>query len=527
MSRTACLITSACDVSRDVFRWLVAAGAIALLTFAPNEAQAQFDWGESCAGGTGSFERTVGRNETIMLGTIPAGRSDVRVSLASPQDVDVVLADASTGEVLVGWPTGTLSQPAEACTTWAGRTLCYSGYHGDQTAAGAGNEWIAIDGEAPRDLEMRLYGFAAGTARVDYEWNATEGCADSGSGSFVQTLERNQLVEVGTIPAGRGNVFVALSADGGADLDIVVRDGTTSLVEWPIGLLHGATAESVAYEGMEVAYSGYNGIDGVLGDERVEIDQVTRPLTVYVFAYRAGTARVTYGWDDEPHGCVGIGCPTGGPSDAAFMDPFSGATLDTRWHTMAADQAVISASGGWLEIRPLTYSVWFHDLTGPGVLTEVEGDFRITTRVRARAADAPMWPVDSHFQFGGLAARDPSGSLGNPERWVFSVVGYRGEYNAVEQKSTVNDLSFVSETRWFGGDAELRLCRIGGTVIALERPIGGTVWSEGARWERADLPSRLEVGPVAYSYTETPNLVASFDYFAFDPITDESECWVD
>ena len=492
-------------------------------------AHAQFDWGGSCSAGSGEFIQDVGAWEHATLGVIPAGQTDVRVELSSAYDVDVVLVDVDTGEVIVGWPTGVLRAGGDGCAIRAGVTLCYSGYNGDQTAGGAGNEWIQATGTTTHALEMQVYGFVGGRAQVNYTWAADEDCSDSGEGAFTQTLAQSELAYVGQIPAGQRDVVIELTAAAGADLDIVVRDGSTSLVEWPTGLLHAAGPSVAAYEGMTLSYSGYEGVDGDWGHERIEIDVLTRPLDLFAFGFQAGEAFVTYSWGDD----TDVVCPDepcDGPVDpaGAFFDGFAGPALSDRWRVVGGELVERTFAGGWLSIRPTQYSVWFHELTGPALLTEAHGDFRITTRVRARDAASPLWPVDSFYQFAGLLARDPAGEFGGaPENWVFSVVGYRGEYNAIERKSTVNDLSLLDETRWFGGDAELRICRSGASFLVLQRAVGATEWSLGSRYERPDMPALLEVGVAAYSYTVSPSLLGQFDFFDLTPIGSESECWLD
>lgn len=509
--------------SRHLAFW----GACVLALWAA-PAAAQFDWGESCTAGAGDFSQTVGAWETLTIGEIPAGQNNVRVELSSTQDVDVVLFDVATGATLVGWPSGLLRAADEACTNWSGVRICYSGYNGDQSVGGAGNEYISIDGELPTAIEMGVYGFVSGQANVAYRWTAASDCAGEGDGTFNQALASSELVEVGVIREGIRDVVIELTAQGTADLDLVLRDGATSLVEWPIGLLRGAAPAEAVYEGMTIRYSGYEGIDGAPGNERVEIDVVTRPLTMYAFGFEPGVARVDYQWgtpSDEV--CVGDDCE--GPVDdgAAFFEAFTDDTLSDRWRVTGGDRLEQTFADGWLSLRPTEYSVWFHELRGPALLTEVSGDFRITTRVRARDTAAPMWPVNSFFQFGGLLVRDPAGETGAAENWIFSVVGYRGAYNAIEQKSTVNGLSFVDETRWFGGDAELRICRVGQRFLLLQRAIGASEWSLGMAYEREGFPESVEIGLAAYSYTETPSLIAGFDYFDFTPIGVESECWLD
>ncbi|MCB9519451.1 MAG: hypothetical protein H6700_03465 [Myxococcales bacterium] len=217
------------------------------------------------------------------------------------------------------------------------------------------------------------------------------------------------------------------------------------------------------------------------------------------------------------------------PADAAqvtaFGDGFDGESLDGRWEIVNGELADIAVGQGELTIRPLRYSVWFHAEAGPGVVTPVTGDFAMTTRVRARSTRTPDRPVASNFQFGGLIARDPaSRSASSSENYVFTVVGYRGDYLSAETKSTDDDLSTVDGPPWSSGDAELRLCRVGDDFHLLIREIGATRWTDAITYRRSDLPATLDVGPIAYTYTDDVDLTARFDFVELSPVSSVEDC---
>lgn len=69
------------------------------------------------------------------------------IELDSTRDLDIVLVDLETGTETIAWPDGMLSGASEECRAWRGARYCYSGYNGDQTAGGLGDEWIRIDGD--------------------------------------------------------------------------------------------------------------------------------------------------------------------------------------------------------------------------------------------------------------------------------------------------------------------------------------------------------------------------------------------
>ncbi len=127
-----------------------------------------------------------------------------------------------------------------------------------------------------------------------------------------------------------------------------------------------------------------------------------------------------------------------------------------------------------------------------------------------------------------MIVRDPASDHESVrEYWVFSVVGHRGTYNALEHQNTWEGLRAVTETRWTGSDAELRICRIGATVILVERPIGSPTWLFAQEYGRPDLSLTLEAGLVAYSWTDEFDMRASFDRFELVPIGSYSECFDD
>jgi hypothetical protein len=77
------------------------------------------------------------------------------------------------------------------------------------------------------------------------------------------------------------------------DLQLIDASDGTEIVKWPGGLLDGPTAECVIYLGVKYCYSGYNGIDGEMGNEYIELSGTTnRPLTVQVYGYASGAATV-------------------------------------------------------------------------------------------------------------------------------------------------------------------------------------------------------------------------------------------
>lgn len=271
--------------------------AISLVAISP--ARASFDWGGDCSSGEGAFEQFIPLDQTSEVGTIPIGKADVTIALTAADDVDIQLIDAITGVGIIAWPSGQLSGPSEACTTWEGVEYCYSGYNGGQASGTYGHEWIEIHGVTNRELVMRAFGYAAGDADVAYSFETTRLCGEVGDGTFSQWVPQNATTDVGTLAFGLTGLTIELEAGGGADVDVQLIDPAdgTEIVAWPNGLMNGPDASTVEYRGMTIAYSGYNGLDGNWGHETIEIEgQVTRSLLMRAFGYQAGEADVTYDW---------------------------------------------------------------------------------------------------------------------------------------------------------------------------------------------------------------------------------------
>lgn len=213
-----------------------------------------------------------------------------------------------------------------------------------------------------------------------------------------------------------------------------------------------------------------------------------------------------------------------------MSDGFDGTSLDPAWMILNESNFTYSISSGGLHVVPTTNTLWWMSTaTGAMVYKLVTGNFKVTTAVRARRNSDPSQPVGpTDFQFGGLMARDPSGGS---EDYVFVVVGDRGATIEIEAKTTDDDASDTDSAFWPSGDAQLRICRLGSTFHLYTRPYDGGAWAVATPFElpyqRPDLPSQLQVGLIAYAWTDTPDLRASFDHVLFDAATDEADCLVD
>jgi len=298
-----------------------------------------FDWGENCEAGSGNFVLNLPTANTYAnVGVIPPGKFGVRVRLSAVEDLDITLFDTedtsqfAEGRAIVAWcgsadcNRGVLAGSNEAQAVYsrpgiADMTVRYSGYNGVNGARGT--EWVEILGETSTPLMMRAFAFRAGSATVDYEWAFEESPCCLGqspcTGSFTQQILQGSLIDVGQIPVGKLSVNIQLLSAEDVDIQIYDLEDTSSfsegqaIVAWcgspncNSGSLNGAGADQTLYppttaEGGVALYeySGYNGVNGVKGDEYIRVDQTTRTLMMKAFGYRAGTAAVNYSFMNPP-----------------------------------------------------------------------------------------------------------------------------------------------------------------------------------------------------------------------------------
>ena len=208
--------------------------------------------------------------------------------------------------------------------------------------------------------------------------------------------------------------------------------------------------------------------------------------------------------EDEP--------PTEGqPAGAELDDEFDGDL--SAWEVLNPGSAATRVEGGQLHIEPAANSLWFNRQSGVLVYQGVEGDFVATTRASARRLSDPSLPPEPQFRLGGLMARVPGADGG--ENYVFIVVGADGDDVSVETKTTRNGSSEFTGPPFPTGEGDLRICRVGTTLQLLIREDDTQPWQEQANFDRPDMPSVLQVGPMAYANNGTPDLQVSFDYVRF------------
>ena len=257
---------------------------------------------------------------------------------------------------------------------------------------------------------------------------------------------------------------------------------------------------------------------------------VPASLIVLVFSVSCGGSDPDPGTGRDSGPDNGIDAePVGGDDLRALSDEFDGANLDSSWQLFRPELVDLSVDSGALHLAPNQQVLWFNQSQGPLVYKLVSGDFRISTTVRARLASDPTMPPDQDVHLGGLTARAPV-ALGDGARedYVFIVVGFDVDDLSVETKTTDDGTSVFVGPSWpFGGDAELRICRIGTEFHLYKRQIDSTEWTLAITYDRPDMPADLQVGALAYANTATPDLRASFDSLRFAPVSGLADCTVD
>ena len=158
---------------------------------------------------------------------------------------------------------------------------------------GAGSMLLAgcgLDEDSPE--------LGTGAAAIGFDWGSD---CSAGSGEFTDSIPYRSTTTIGDIPIGKRNVAILLDSDVDVDVQLLEKATGKQIIAWPSGLLSGAGRACTEYKGVEYCYSGYNGIDGRLGKESIEVNGDTNTeLVMRAYGYVAGDARVTYEWQPVP-----------------------------------------------------------------------------------------------------------------------------------------------------------------------------------------------------------------------------------
>ena len=143
--------------------------------YRPGEAVVNYSFTapEDCIdAGNGSFAQWIAQDMVVTVGDIPAGKTNIDISLKAQEgrDVDIQLFDGETK--IIAWDSngnhGLLNGPNQQTIQYDGLQITYSGYNGRN--GDWGQEDIRISGTLPRTLTMKVFGYQWGFADVDYAW---------------------------------------------------------------------------------------------------------------------------------------------------------------------------------------------------------------------------------------------------------------------------------------------------------------------------------------------------------------------
>ena len=135
-------------------------------------ATVNYSWSgkENCSdpkSGKGNFKQEILEDAINLVETIPPNIQNVYVELNSNKDLDIQLY-SSNGDAIVAWPNGKLSGPKRQTINYKSMQIEWSGYNGIDGQKG--HEYIKIIGKTTHELIMKVYGYRAGYANVNYSW---------------------------------------------------------------------------------------------------------------------------------------------------------------------------------------------------------------------------------------------------------------------------------------------------------------------------------------------------------------------
>ncbi|MDA1129648.1 MAG: hypothetical protein O2913_13280 [Chloroflexi bacterium] len=293
-----------------IFRIIGLAGLIAgLVLFVPwpSGVNAQeLDFGENggSESGSGTLVKSVPQGGRVVIGKIPVGINDLSIELQAEADLDIELWD---GDVfVVGWEANgvraQISSETGIKADYNGVNITWTGWNG--AGGNLGNESITLSGITKNTFVMKVFGYQAGNVKVVYSWagQGVDGPVSSGSGDFSKLVPENGRAEIGIIPAGVENLRINLTSVN--DLGIEIWDEKTFVVGWKVdgskSLIYRNTSVSGLYNGVRIAWSGWDGVNGRKGDEYIRITGTTQnPFVMKVFGYQGGNVDVGYSWGSD------------------------------------------------------------------------------------------------------------------------------------------------------------------------------------------------------------------------------------
>ena len=286
--------------------------AVGLFLFVPwpgGVSAKELDFGENggSKSGSGEFSKFVAEGDRAIIGRIPVGIANLSVKLTAEADLDIELWD---GEVfVVGWEAdggkARIHSEAKVAAGYNGVEIVWSGWNG--VSGNPGSESITISGTTKNAFVMKVFGYQAGDVKVAYSWvgMGVVGPSTGGSGNFSKLVSQQDRVVIGTVPVGVDGLLINLTSAN--DLDIELWDEKTFVVGWQVAgrksLIYRNSPISGLYNGVSIAWSGLDGVNGHKGDEYIRISGTTRnAFLMKVFGYRRGEVRVDYSWGSDSVG---------------------------------------------------------------------------------------------------------------------------------------------------------------------------------------------------------------------------------
>jgi len=134
------------------------------------------------------FDGTLDQDDTAFLATIPAGVTELEITLSATDDLDLNLYDGFT--LVIGWH-GEIDSSGSTTGTYEGDTFAYSGWRG-------GVEDITAEGPLGLAYDLTVYGYRAGdyTVTVSYVTGAPPNPPPAISITVPATVELGNPVTV-------------------------------------------------------------------------------------------------------------------------------------------------------------------------------------------------------------------------------------------------------------------------------------------------------------------------------------------
>ncbi|MBV6646909.1 MAG: fibronectin type III domain-containing protein [Cyclobacteriaceae bacterium] len=393
------------------------------------------------------------------------------------------------------------------------------------------------------------YFSAAATPPAEHNNNAIDGNQDLYASFDFIRFRRPFLVEglEGTLDTLPESELISLFG-----LDIPELD--TAPPSQPLALQADSITEnsfvlnwqpSVDPEGGPVAYSVY--VDGLLNNDTSVPSPLIgglQPATAYNCAIVATDEAGNQSLASETLEVVTAFPTIPGDPLVALSDEFIDALS-------LSDFSRLYQVENWQEDPLLTYdiqsdhlvmepsaSTWWRDGVGPFAFKEITGNFVATSQVTISAVSGTP---NAWFSLAGLMVRVPQHETYNAaqdfalgqQHYYDVLVGYTTYGPNLLYNSTVSSVSNNPVVGLGDYEAEVRIARLGNTLISLYRETGGE-WQVIESVDRPDLDTTLQVGLVAmsdwqtvsnnsqaYFYNSTVqmannDILAEFDYLRFN-----------